>query len=258
MVTNGLNYATHHFYKINKNQLEFINGNCFNQMYRQSSYLHSTIKISARLGVKVFFDKKLNDDYIDNYCLLNEQEVSEYLNWVKYITGISIKESKTLILDSIKSTDFKIYEVNIRNRYPYELRIIASLIRNIYEMPFNIMIKLAFLMKSHDEFKSLDFTERLCIAINSLHGHRDIHAMFYNVGVVPMNNRQLKSRYLEYRGRLVNVCGFFKDRATTPENRIEYNENDYEESGFWDCVEKNIISDEIKKVLIINYEQRND
>lgn len=256
MVTNGLNYATNYFYKINKNQLEFINGSCFSEMYRKSSYLNSTVKINARLGVKVFFNKEVNEQYFDNYCLLNENEVKQYLSWIKYITGISIKESKTPILDRIKSTDFKVYEVNIRNRYPYELRVIAALIRNMYEMPFNIMVKLAFLMKSNNEFKNLDFTERLSIAINSIYGYREVHAMFSQRGVAFLNNKQFKARYAEYKGRLMNVCEFFNNRATVPKVRINY--TDYEETGFWDCLENDTISDEIKKVLIINYEQRND
>ena len=256
MITNGLNYATHHFYKISREPLEFINDVCFSQMYRRSSKLNPSKKISAKLGVKVFFDKELNNKFVDNYCLLNEREVSEYLNWVKYITGISIKESKTLISDSIESTDFKVYEVNIRNRYPYELRTIAGLIRNMYEMPFNIMVKIAFLMKFHDEFKTLDFTERLSVAINSIHGYREVHAMFSQKGVLFLNNKQFKARYAEYKGKLMNVCEFFNNKVTTPEVRIKY--TDYDETGFWDCLEKDIISDEIKKILVINYEQRND
>ena len=162
MITNCLNYKCLYYYKFKEEPIEIENWVCFSKMYRKTQAMPIRNVNSGKIGIKVYFSEELNKEMVDNYCLLDDNELKEYFDWVKKVTGFVVRESNEINIPfGPESNNFKVFEVNFRNRYPYEIRLIAALIRNIYECPYNMMAKIACLMKHHEEFYDLDFTQRL-------------------------------------------------------------------------------------------------
>lgn len=253
MVTNGLNYTTNYYHSLNDSPLEFNNWVCFSSLYNKTSRMPSYPNVKGNIGIKVYFSKELNKLYYDNYCLLNEDELSEYIEWIKKITKFNIKISdKIQITDKIDNYDHKILTVKFTKKYPYETRLICASIRSLYECPYNLMIKTAFLMKSHEEFSNLDFTERFCIAINSISGYNTTHSIFYYYGVDLYNDKSLRKGYCQKIGRELNVQNFMlKDSENENYSRIYYSKDS--NNNIFNNIENNKIIDNFKKVLITNY-----
>jgi len=255
MVTNCLNYKCLYYYKLNKNELIKPEGVvCFSKMYRDSRGLQKRNINSGEIGIKVYFSKELNQQMVDNYCLLDDNELHEYFDWIRKMTGFSVKESnKIKIPTNITDINHKTFVVKFRNRYPYEIRLIAALIRNIYECPYNMMVKLACLMKNHKEFKTLDFTQRFCIAINVFSGYNDGHSTFNYNEVFYFNDESLRKRSFDNRGLFMNVNSFIESKNTTKVDRIYYKGEQYEDSPIFNDLEDSSINDELKVILINNY-----
>ena len=254
MVTNCLNYTCLYYYRINKKDLKRNDYICFSDMYRISKNLQIINIHSGEIGIKVYFSKELNQLMKDNYCLLDDNELQEYFTWIKKMTGFSVKESNNIDIPSkINDSNHKTFVVKFRNRYPYEIRLIAALIRNIYECPYNMMVKIACIMKSHKEFKHLDFTQRFCIAINVFCGYNDGHSTFNINEVLYFNDKSLRKRSYKNRGSFVNVNSFIESGKDFTVKRLYYKEEKYEESSMFNDLEYNKINDELKEILINNY-----
>jgi len=259
MVINTLNYNTVYRWKFNKDRELSVNDVCFSSLYRDSGNLLNSKVNSGTLHIKVFFSKELNDNYVDNYCLLNEIELQEYLNWIKKITKFNIKISKNIhFTDRPNELKYKILSVKFTKRMPYEIKLICALVRNLYECPYNIMVKTAFLLKNHEEYANLDFTERLCIAINSIAGYNTGHSTFSYNGVDWYNDKSLRNRYCKAAITEMNVNGFMLKNNRLNYDREYFNSHDRdndddEDSTIFDSLEEDYISNEYMKILQKNY-----
>lgn len=258
MVINALNYNTVYKWSFNNLLEQSVNDVCFSSLYRNSRNLLNSKVNSGVLHIKVFFSKELNNNYVDNYCLLNEIELQEYLNWIKKITKFNIKISKKdEFSDRPDELKYKILSIKFTKRMPYEIKLICALVRNLYECPYNIMVKTAFLLKNHEEFANLDFTERLCIAINSIAGYNTGHSTFQYEGVDFYNDKFLRTRYCKAARTEMNVNGFMLKN-----NRLNYDreyfdsherEDNDDDSTIFDSLEEDYISNEYMKILQKNY-----
>ena len=254
MVINCLNYKCLYYYKFNKEEIVFQDWVCFSNMYGKTRGMTIRNINSGKIGIKVYFSKDLNIKMIDNYCLLNDNELKEYFNWIRKITGFSIKESnKIKITDKLEDSNYKTFVIKFRNRYPYEIRLIAALIRSIHECPYNIMVKIACLMKNYEEFNNLDFTQRFCIAINTFCGYNDNHSIFNRTEVEFLNDKLLRKTSFQNRGIFTNVNSFIGASYNKLVNRIYYKLEQYEDSPFFNDLENDLINDELKLILIDNY-----
>ena len=256
MVTNCLNYTTNYYYSLNKRPLVFINHVCFSSLYGETRTLTRLPVNSGKIGVKVYFSKKVNEEMHDNYCLLNDRELSEYIEWIRKTVGFNLKiNDKIKIDDMIGDLNYKIITVSFTKKYPYEIRLIAALIRNLYECPYNIMVKAAFLMSDLDEFKHLDFTERFSIAVNSLNDYNSNHSTFEYNGSDFYSNKSLRRRYLDTYKLENNVAGFMLKRGNIRFNRYNCKvvTDPNTEATIFDTLEEDYISNEFKKILIENY-----
>jgi len=263
MVINCLNYTTNYYYAINSDELVFRNYVCFAEMYRKTQYLSQTPSNFGQLGVKVYFSKELNNQMHDNYCLLNDEKLKEYLLWIKKTTGFNLKVSnKVQINDGIEDLNYKILSVKFTKKYPYEIKLIAALIRNLYEFPYNVMIKSAFLMKNHEEFQHLDYTQRFCVAVDSISGYNTGHSTFSRYGTDLYDNKSIRKRYLKAKKLERNVEYFMYKTQKCEFDRIYMNgherndeeEDEENEKSIFDCLEEDYISDELKDLFIENYE----
>ena len=256
MVNNGLNYHTVYSWKFNNDEEQYRDGVCFASLYSKCYNLIDRAGNSGRISIKVYFDKKYNVNSNDNYCLLNDEELNEYFDWIKKITKFNLKISKTIQLnDNLDQYSNKVITVKFTKKTPYELKLICALVRNLYECPYNIMVKAAFLMKDLIEFKELDFTQRLCIAIDSISGYNTGHSTFESGGVDLYNDKSLRKRYCKAARTERNVNGFMLNEKNIKFNKYYYGnmvDEDTEENIF-DTLEENYISNEFKKILIQNY-----
>ena len=258
MEINSLNYLATYKWKLN-NRIErtIIDGVCFSSLYGESREMPDTPINSGTISIKVYFSKEMNEGMVDNYCLLNESELAEYIEWIKKITKFNIRISKK---DDIKNnhhdTKYKIITLRFTKKTPYEIRLICALIRNLYECPYNIMVKTAFLLKNDAVFKNMDFTERFCIGINSISGYRTVHSIFYDDGVDMYNDKSLRKRYLKTAKTEMNVNGFMLKLNKVKLSRLRfdnYEENDNDEENIFDSLERDIISEKFMDVITKNY-----
>ena len=257
MKINSLNYLATYRWKLNNNEEKTItSGVCFSSLYRESNSMPDTPINSGTISIKVYFSKEMNEGMVDNYCLLNESELAEYIKWIKKITKFNIRISKSAnIKNSYDNTNYKILTVKFTKKMPYEIRLICALIRNLYECPFNIMVKAAFLMGNLDEFRHLDFTERLCISINSITGYREVHSAFEGSGTNFHDNKSLRKRYLKISKIGMNVSNFMIRSSIIKLNRYNFIDqiNPETEETIFDSLEEDYISEDFKEILTSNY-----
>ena len=260
MEINSLNYLATYKWKLNNNEEEVrYDSVCFASLYNQSRNLSNIPVNSGVISIKVYFSREMNRNMVDNYCLLNDVELMEYIEWIKKITKFNIRISKGAdIKNNYNDTNYKIITVKFTKKMPYEIRLICALIRNLYECPYNIMVKTAFLLKNDAVFENMDFTERFCIGINSISGYRTVHSTFYDDGVDMYTNKSLRKRYLKAAKTEMNVNGFMLKLDGVKLNRFhfnshEINNNDDDEGNIFDSLEENIISEEFMDVITKNY-----
>ena len=257
MVNNGLNYHTIYSWSLNGSGEEMRNWVCFSELYRCTRKIDEGPVNDGRISIKVYFDPEFNAINKDNYCLLNDGELKEYFDWINKITKFNLGVSKTIQLnDKMDKYESKVITTKFSQKTPYEIRLICALIRNLYENPYNIMIKSAFLMKSMEEFSELDFTERLCISINSISGYNSGHSTFGGYGVGFYNNKSLRKRYLLAAKVENNVNGFMLKNIQVEFDRIycgDTESNDSDDSVF-SPLEKDVMPNMLRNKLIKNYE----
>ena len=257
MVNNGLNYHTIYSWSLNGSDEKIRNWVCFSELYRETRKIDERSANSGKISIKVYFDPKFNAINKDNYCLLNDGELKEYFDWIKKITKFNLRISKTIQLnDKMDEYESKVITTKFSKKTPYEIRLICALIRNLYENPYNIMIKSAFLMKSMEEFSELDFTERLCISINSISGYNSGHSTFERYGAGFYNNKSLRKRHLLAAKVENNVNGFMLKNIQVEFDRIycgDTESNDSDDSVF-SPLEKDVMPNMLRNKLIKNYE----
>ena len=259
MVINALNYKTVYSWSINNSEEHTISGVCFAGLYSDVARNLSHTKTNfGKINIKVYFSRYRNQDAEDNYCLLNDIELKEYIEWIKKITKFNIKISKKIkIVDYCDDLNYKMLSIKFTKRMPYEIKLICALVRNLYECPYNIMVKTAFLLKNHEEYANLDFTERFCIAINSITGYNTGHSTFQYEGVDWYNDKSLRNRYCKAARTEMNVNGFMLKN-----NRLNYDRNYFDshdrndeddDSTIFDSLEEDYISNKYMEILQKNY-----
>lgn len=260
MEINNLNYLATYKWKLNNNEERTItSGACFSSLYGESRNMPNTPINSGTISIKVYFSKEMNEGMVDNYCLLNESELAEYIEWIKKITKFNIRISKgNDIKNNYHYTNYKIITLRFTKKMPYEIRLICALIRNLYECPYNIMVKTAFLLKNDAVFENMDFTERFCMAINSIAGYNTGHSSFSYNGVDMYNDKSLRKRYLKAARTENNVNGFMLKSNQIKLDRFyfdshERDEDNDDEENIFDSLEEDVISEEFMEVITRNY-----
>lgn len=260
MVINALNYKTIYNWSINNNE-EIVRGDavCFSSLYNDARIKMPNTKTNfGKINIKVYFSRDMNQNAEDNYCLLNDIELKEYFEWIKKITKFNIKLSKKVkINDYCIDLNYKMISIKFTKRMPYEIKLICALVRNIYECPYNIMVKTAFLLKNNEEYASLDFTERLCIAINSIAGYNTGHSTFGCQGVDWYDDKLLRVRYCKAARTEVNVNGFMLKNNWLKYDRNYFDSHDRNDEDddytIFDSLEEDYISNEYMEILQKNY-----
>lgn len=243
MNTNYLNYYNYYKYKINLDD-KFQNGEyiCFSQVYPKLYKFNNN-------GVIYLFvnqDKTLNEQSVDNYCILSSKEINQYIKWLNEMTGIDIK--KVAAIKGHKGEKGFSVRITMNNNYAFEIRLLLALIRNMYEWTFNVQLKTAFLMEGLDEFKHLDLSERICIANNSIHDSNSNHSTHQYSNCVMINNEKFIEQYNNKKSVKFNVHDFYNYKGkfkTEDWNEIRETSNK---------AESGVISDLLKETLINNYE----
>ena len=260
MEINSLNYLATYKWRLNHNEERIrYDAVCFSSLYYECRNLINNSVNSGVISVKVYFSREMNRNMVDNYCLLNDVELMEYIEWIKKITKFNIRISKgTDIKNNYNDTNYKIITVKFTKKMPYEIKLICALIRNIYECPYNIMVKTAFLLKSNVIFENMDFTERFCMAINSIAGYNTGHSSFSYDGVDMYNDKSLRKRYLKAARTENNVNGFMLKSNQIKLNRFYFDSHDRDddsddEENMFDSLEEDVISEEFMEVITRNY-----
>ena len=263
MITSAMNYHTSYAWKINKGEYSYRrNAACFSSLYSDTRQISNKRKNNGCIFVKIYFDRESNIDRVDNYCLLNESELKKYFHWIKKITGFNLKLSNNnQITEPHEKYNYKIIKVQFLKRSAYEIKLICALIRNLYECPYNIMVKSAFLMKDLEEFKHLDFSQRFSVAINSISKYGTGHSVFSSDGTLYYNDKLLKKRYLTATELENNVNQFMlydtsKDIKFNRYNYYQTTKEDEDDDNYetiFDTLEEDYISNEFKDILIGNY-----
>lgn len=259
MVINALNYKTVYSWSINNSEEQVRASVCFASLYSDVARNLSHTKTNfGKINIKVYFSRYRNQDAEDNYCLLNDIELKEYIEWIKKITKFNIKLSKKIKIDDYcDDLNYKMLSIKFTKRMPYEIKLICALVRNLYECPYNIMVKTAFLLKNDVVFKNMDFTERFCMAINSIAGYNTGHSTFQYEGVDWYNDKSLRNRYCKAARTEMNVNGFMLKNNRLNYDRDYFDSHDRndedDDSTIFDSLEEDYISNEYMEILQKNY-----
>lgn len=249
MKSNNLKYYTSYRFRFNRNSWTFRNySSCFSSLF----YGINDNNNNGELRVFICTDDSLNKKNQNNICLLSKSSVKKYINWISEISGLKLKIYKPNKIDINNEMDTNGFYIGVKfkDNTKYEVKLIATLIRQLYEVPFNLQLKTAFLMNRLKEFKHLDFSERLCIAINSFisDDNRSVHSSYYGNHVILINNKDIKGRYNYAKKNLTNVETFYKTKDINTKTIQIYNENEL-------CcnLEKGKINKKLRETLNYNY-----
>ena len=208
----GLNYYTNYSYK--RSRMPVI--------HRNNSYCFSSIYSEIRNGAPADYEYvdirilKRTDNQKDNYDhvnLLTIPEFKKYLKWIKELSGAKIRVSwkpNYHVHDSIS------VRINLRNQNTMSVKTLPALVRNVYEFPFNLATKLAFLMEKDNDFKHLSFSERYTLAMNICGGHKDEHSTFSPYNYVAISTKDDLVRNLRSKSFVNDFVSPFRKYKHNP------------------------------------------
>lgn len=209
-----LDYSTTYSYDLkNKKGLRFrsesmlISNACFARLFSDVNYRNN---LSGKLVI--FINRDINylvKEKLDNLCLLNNNELNEYLRFIKSLDS-NVKISKSKTIKKHKSEDGFCITLRFDNSSSWTIKTMATLIRNIYESTYSIQLKTAFKMKNHKEFKGMDLNERLCVAMNAINVKGYGHAVYCRYAK-SYTKAQLVERYDKNKDKLINVSCFYEE-----------------------------------------------
>jgi len=248
MNTNYLSYQTKYQFRINRNNRPIIDDVCFGSLFRALNNFNN----SGILKIWFASDDRLNKHKKSNYCLLTEKELKFYFSWVKYVTGLnfSYKKVNEIQFGLIDSSGY-VVSLRFKNKSAYLIKLFATLIRNVYETPFNIQLKTAMLLGRYVGFKKLDFTSRLMLSIASIldESGRDVHASYRP----EYSQKLIKKQKLKYK---VFKCNARADISSTfPDyNKLHIRKVIIEkDENIFLSLENSLISQELIEILKKNY-----
>lgn len=195
MKIRSLNYHSVHSFCINGYKREvFRTGSCFSQIYARANgneHNNGYVDIFIADG---YVENNRNRDHLN---LLTKHELNQYLKWIKELTGLRMRRRHNNSYNSVSGQSIKTYFTDSSTMM---VKLAPALVRNIYEFPFNISTKLAFIIGRDKDFKHLSFSERYCLANNICIGVRDCHTVFnpaYKVEMSKMNELQERIKSIE-------------------------------------------------------------
>lgn len=249
MKLNYLSYCNKYQFRVNDYTSLNINSVCFGDLFKKLERVNTN---SGTLRIWFASDDKLNKKGWSNYCLLTEKELKFYFSWVKYVTGLDFSYKKLDKIE-IESTECNGYVVNLKfkNKSAYLIKLFATLIRNVYEKPFNIQLKTAMLLNEYSGFKNLDFTSRLMISVASItdDDNRDVHASYYPYHSQKLIKKQKLKDRVSKRRLQDNVSGTFPDYDKKYFKKIVIENN----NDIFLSLENNSISEQLLEKLKQNY-----
>ena len=205
-----LQYYTYYKYKLNLDA-DFNyshNRGCFSSIYN----LVEDYSQTGRIKIFINRDPGLNEKALNNYCILTDNEIKEYIKWIVKVTKIKISISKfqdIMLPDICGSTNYIFVNILLKNNTAFEVKFVLALIRDMYEYPFNAQIKLALLMKDIPELSILDLSQKICIAKNSMACTNWNHST-YKFQIQIISNKKFVERYLYCKNWCTTIQQFYE------------------------------------------------
>ncbi len=163
------------------------------------------------------------------------------------LNSLDMMNTAVVQLTFVRNVDAPTVQMSFKDVYPYEMRLMLTFVRNMYESTYSLQLKTAFLMKNIKEFKNLDFHQRLSIAVNSIHARGYGHSN-YEISMEFSTIEDILGRYKKIVCKARSVNNFYK--------RIEINFDMFkhymDNQSCLDLID-NKISDNIMEKLIYNY-----
>lgn len=254
MKFNYLSYYNKYKYKINDRDDfgDYDEASCFSSLF---NCCDGNDNNSGELKIWMCSDKTLNNSLKSNFVILNEKELKFYFNWVRFISGFKFRVIKKTFTTGNKIVSGYMISSKFKNKSGYEVKTFATLIRNAYEAPFNVQVKVALNLNNVKELKSLDFTQKMILAMNSIQGtdNREVHAIYNPCRECKLTKRsELKKRFIlnnKTRQRYVSNLLLIHNE-TAPKKLTLIND------GTFDNIENGVINKELCDLLIDNYKKQ--
>lgn len=169
-----LGYYTDYEYKIQgmKDYKKAGNTACFAEaLQKMRSNFETSEKFSGSYKIKIYrTDRKIKDSK-SNFCLLSKKEIRDYINILKKVVKFRwrfLKDNK----------DYFTVKADIQEGYHTTHRAVLFWIRNLYEFPFNVLVKDAELFRKDHRYSYIGALNihRLVYISNCL--NEDCHSMF--------------------------------------------------------------------------------
>lgn len=169
-----LGYYTDYEYKIQgmKDYKKAGNTACFAEaLQKMRSNFETSEKFSGSYKIKIYrTDRKIKESK-SNFCLLSKKEIRDYINILKKVVKFRwrfLKDNK----------DYFTVKVDIQEGYHTTHRAVLFWIRNLYEFPFNVLVKDAELFRKDHRYSYIGALNihRLVYISNCL--KEDCHSLF--------------------------------------------------------------------------------
>ena len=169
-----LGYYTDYEYKIQgmKDYKKAGNTACFSEaLQKMRSNFETSEKFSGSYKIKIYRTQYQISKSKSNFCLLSKKEIRDYINILKKVVKFRwrfLKDNK----------DYFTVKVDIQEGYHTTHRAVLFWIRNLYEFPFNVLVKDAELFRKDHRYSYIGALNihRLVYISNCL--NEDCHSMF--------------------------------------------------------------------------------
>jgi len=218
---------------------------CFSKLYTE---MPRGGKYNLNVSLMIYTENVLNSDEKDNYCILSPRQLNEYIKFVEEVCGVKIIKSRSMKCEQYKCKYNRI-DIQLRDKSYFDLKLVTTLMRNTYEWTFNLQLKTAFLMKKIKEFKNLDLSQRLCVAINTIYNSNSGHSSYIDDVKLTNKNELIDRISFINRNNIRNVNYLYEHPYRSVNKYLVYDNDSYIATK----LESNVINDEFKKELIKNY-----
>lgn len=170
-----LSYETIYSYDLNGVVKSFDSESCFSSIF--SKLKHSGPNEELRVSIIMAMTDRRNSLGKNNYCLINNSEILEFCKLISKITRIKLNVE---FLNDEKIGESCKVSFRVSGYTQNQIKSVLTLIRCMYESPFSVQLKAAFLMKNIYGFKTLNFMDRFVIAMNSIRedANRYVHSIY--------------------------------------------------------------------------------
>lgn len=169
-----LGYYTEYEYKIQgmKDYKKASNTACFAEaLSKMRSKFKTDEKFSGSYKIRIYRTKFQISKSKSNFCLLSKKEIRDYINILKKVIDFKwrfLKDNK----------DFFTIKADIQEGYHTTHRAVLFWIRNLYEFPFNVLVKDAELFRKDHRYSYIGALNIHRLVYISNYLNEDCHSMF--------------------------------------------------------------------------------